>query len=49
MNRIRIRRLRARSERPWPRALSADPRGPDIVRRQGRSRGPRVPGKAPGT
>ncbi len=24
MNRIRIRRLRARSERPWPRALPAD-------------------------
>ena len=31
MNRIRIRRPRARSERPWPRALWPDPPGPDIV------------------
>jgi hypothetical protein len=35
MNRIRIRRPRARSERPWPRALSADPPGPGIVRARG--------------
>ena len=32
MNRIRIRRPRARSERPWPRALSPDPPDPGIVR-----------------
>ena len=35
MNRVRIRRPRARSERPWPRALSPDPPGPDIVRTTG--------------
>ena len=35
MNRIRIRRPRARSEGPWPRALSPDPPGPDIVRATG--------------
>ena len=35
MNRIRIRRPRARSERPGPRALSPDPPGPDIVRATG--------------
>ena len=35
MNRIRIRRPRARSEGPWPRALSPDPPGPDIVRGAG--------------
>jgi hypothetical protein len=32
MNRIRIGRPRARSERPWPGALSPDPRDPDIAR-----------------
>ena len=35
MNRIRIRRPGARSERPWPRALSPDPPDPDIVRATG--------------
>ena len=35
MNRIRIRRPRARTERPWPTALSADPPGPDIARARG--------------
>jgi len=35
MNRIRIRRPRARSERPWPRALSPDPPDPGIVRATG--------------
>ena len=48
MNRIRIRRPRARSEHPWPRALSADPPGPEHRPGQGRSRGPRVPGRRPG-
>ena len=42
MNRIRIGRPRARSERPWPGLLSPDPRDPHIVRAR-RSRGPRVP------
>jgi len=28
-------RLKARSERPWPRALSRDPPDPDIVRAKG--------------
>jgi hypothetical protein len=32
MKRTRIRRPRARSERPWLEALSPDPRDPDIVR-----------------
>ena len=32
MNRIRIGRPRARNERPWPGALSPDPRDPDIAR-----------------
>jgi len=32
MNRIRNRRPGARSERPWPRALSPDAREPDMVR-----------------
>jgi len=32
MNRIRIGRPRARSERPWPGELSPDPRDPDIAR-----------------
>ena len=32
MKRIRIERRRARSERPWPEALSPDPRDPAIVR-----------------
>lgn len=35
MNRIRIGRPRARSERPWPGALSPDPRDPDIARAKG--------------
>ena len=35
MNRIRIGRPRARSERPWPGALPPDPPDPDIVRAQG--------------
>ena len=35
MNRIRIGRPRARSERPWPGALSPDPRDPGIVRAKG--------------
>ena len=35
MNRIRIRRPKARSERPWPGALSPDPPGPDIPRARG--------------
>ena len=35
MNRIRIRRPRARSERPWPGGLSAGPPGPGIVRARG--------------
>jgi len=35
MNRIRIRRPRARSERPWPGALPPDPPDPDIVRARG--------------
>lgn len=32
MKRTRIRRPRARSERPWLEALSPDPRDPDIAR-----------------
>ena len=32
MNRIRIGRPRARSERPWLEALAPDPRDSDIVR-----------------
>jgi hypothetical protein len=32
MKRIRIERQRTRSRRPWPEALSPDPRDPDIVR-----------------
>ena len=35
MNRIRIGRPRARSERPWPGALSPGPPDPDIVRANG--------------
>ena len=35
MNRIRIGRPGARSERPWPGALSPDPRDPDIARAKG--------------
>jgi hypothetical protein len=35
MNRIRIGRPGARSERRWPGALSPDPRDPDIVRATG--------------
>jgi hypothetical protein len=35
MNRIRIRRPRARSERPWPGALPPDPPDPGIVRARG--------------
>jgi hypothetical protein len=35
MNRIRIGRPRARSERPWPGAFSPDPRNPAIVRATG--------------
>ena len=35
MNRIRIRRPRAWSGRPWPGALSPDPPDPDIVRARG--------------
>ena len=35
MNRIRIGRPRARSERPWPGALSRGPPDPDIVRANG--------------
>jgi hypothetical protein len=35
MNRIRIGRPRARSERPWPGALSPDPRDPGSVRAKG--------------
>ena len=31
MNRIRIGRPKARSERPWPGALSPDPRDPDVA------------------
>ena len=47
MNRIRIGRPRARSERPWPGALSPDPRDPDIVRAKALARTARS-GKAPG-
>jgi hypothetical protein len=32
MKRTRIRRPRARSERPWLEGLSPDPRDPDIIR-----------------
>ena len=35
MNRIRIGRPRARSERPWPGVLSPDPPDPDIARATG--------------
>ncbi len=35
MKRIRTGRRRTPSERPWPGALSPDPRDPDIVRGQG--------------
>ena len=35
MNRIRIGRPGARSERPWPGGLSPDPPDPDIVRATG--------------
>ena len=35
MNRIRIGRPGARSERPWPGVPSPDPPGPDIVRATG--------------
>jgi len=35
MNRIRIGRPGARSERPWPGGLSPDPPDPDIVRAKG--------------
>ena len=35
MNRIRIGRPGARSERPWPRGLSPDPPDPGIVRATG--------------
>ena len=35
MNRIHIGRPRARSERPWPGALSPDTRDPDIARAKG--------------
>ena len=35
MKRIRTGRPRPRSERPWPGAVSPDPRAPDIVRGQG--------------
>ena len=35
MNRIRIGRPRARSERPWPGALWPDPRDPEILRVRG--------------
>ena len=35
MNRIRIGRPGARSERPWPGALSPDPPDPDIARATG--------------
>lgn len=35
MNRIRIGRPGARSERPWPGALSPDPRDPGIARAEG--------------
>jgi hypothetical protein len=35
MNRIRIGRPGARSERPWPGALSPDPPAPDIARAMG--------------
>jgi hypothetical protein len=35
MNRIRIGRPRARSERPCPGTLSPDPPGPDVVRATG--------------
>jgi len=35
MNRIRIGRPRARSERPWPGALSPGPPDPDIARASG--------------
>ena len=44
MNRIRIRRPRARTERPWPTALSPDPPGPGIVRATG-ARADRAVGK----
>jgi hypothetical protein len=48
MKRTRIRRPRARSERPWLEALAPDPRDSDIVRAKALARTARstqAPGK----
>jgi hypothetical protein len=47
MKRTRIRRPRARSERPWLEALAPGPRDPDIVRAKALARTARST-KAPG-
>ena len=50
MQQIRIRRHRARRERPWQEALPPDPRDPDVVRAKALARaGDRATEHQPGS